>query len=176
MRLIDGDRAVDFAVEDLGGNFISLKDYAGKKLMLSFYRYASCPYCNLRVSRLINYYPQFHEKGLYMLAFFQSPKESILGRVGKQNAPFPIIADPERKIYRKYGVGSSWKGFFKALFRISTNVETIKKGHLPGKMEGEKALIPADFLIGPDLIIKKAYYGKDITDHLPIKEIQGFLK
>jgi hypothetical protein len=42
-------------------------------------------------------------------------------------------------------------------------------------MEGDKALIPADFLVGPDLIIEQAYYGNDIGDHLPLPEIDSFL-
>ena len=39
------------------------------------------------------------------------------------------------------------------------------------RMEGKKSLVPADFLIGPDLVVKKAYYGSDISDHMPIQEI-----
>ena len=50
----------------------------GKKVMLSFYRYAACPLCNLRVNDLINHYPDFNNKGLEMIAIFQSPTKSIL--------------------------------------------------------------------------------------------------
>jgi hypothetical protein len=42
-------------------------------------------------------------------------------------------------------------------------------------MEGDKALIPADFLIGPDLVIKRAYYGKEIGDHMPLDDIEAFI-
>ena len=34
--------------------------------------------------------------------------------------------------------------------------------------------LPADFLIGSDLNIHKAYYGKDIGDRLSIEEIERF--
>ena len=34
----------------------------------------------------------------------------------------------------------------------------------------------ADFLIDKSQIIKKAYYGKDISDHLPVNEIEEFLE
>ncbi|MCJ7807662.1 MAG: hypothetical protein MUP73_02940, partial [Dehalococcoidia bacterium] len=95
---------------------------------------------------------------------------------GTQDVPFPIIADPRRDIYRLYGVESSWLGYTRGMLRFSNFYKAIWKGFLPGKMEGEKALLPADFLIGPDLIIRKAYYGKDIGDHLPIREIERFLR
>ena len=92
-----------------------------------------------------------------------------------EGLPFPIVADPNREIYRFYGVTSSWLGYVKGMFfRLSSFYKALRKGFLPGKTEGEKAQLPADFLIGPDLNIHKAYYGKDIGDHLPIEEIERF--
>lgn len=175
MRLEAGQPAMDFEVDDIHGDRVALRDYAGKKLMLSFYRYASCPLCNLRISELIQLYPSFHEKGLSMVAFWQSPRESILQHVGKQDVPFPIIPDPERKVYQLYGVESSWMGYMRGGLRMSSLYAAFRKGFLPGKAEGETALLPADFLVGPDLTIQTAYYGKDIGDHLPIGEIERFL-
>jgi hypothetical protein len=79
-------------------------------------------------------------------------------------------------VYDLYGVESSWKGFVIGA-RDSVKFKEAKKlGFTRGKMEGKRALIPADFLIGPDLIIRRAYYGKDIGDHIPIKEIKLFLQ
>ena len=176
MRMAEGQPARDFQVEDIFGNPVALKDYAGKRLMLSFYRYASCPLCRLRISELIAHHPLFQEKGLSMLVFLESPRESILKHVGKQGIPFPIIADPKRHIYRLYGVESSWVGYARGMLRFSSIFKAFRKGFLPGKMEGEKALLPADFLIGQDLTIQKAYYGKDIGDHLPTEEIERFLR
>ena len=176
MRLKECQSAPIFEVEDIFKNPITLKDYTGKKLMVSFYRYASCPLCNLRVHNLIKNYPSLHgEKGLDMLAFFQSPKESILEYVGKQDAPFSIIADPKREVYKLYGVESSIKKAFKGPEVNSLLTEAMNEGFKPGKMEGERALIPADFLIGPDLTIKKAFYGEHAGDHLPIEDIELFL-
>jgi len=174
MRIQSGEPAREFQVEDLFGKQISLKDFRGKKLLLSFYRYASCPLCNLRVHRLIEQYPRFHEKGLEMLAFFQSPAETIYRYVGKQEAPFSIVPDPGHKVYRLYGVEGSVAGFVKASLRVGDMVSAARKGFLPGVMDGTVTLVPADFLIGPDLTVERAYYGKDIGDHLPIAEIEAW--
>jgi hypothetical protein len=35
--------------------------------------------------------------------------------------------------------------------------------------------MPADFLIGPDGRILKAHYGRDIGDHLAMKEVDASL-
>lgn len=175
MRIQPGQPAQEFEVRDIFGNPISLTDFRGKKLLLSFYRYASCPLCNLRVHRLIQHYPDFSAGNLHLLAFFQSPVESIRRYVGRQEAPFPMIADPDHTVYRAYGVETSWPGFFKGSLRLMTLRSAARKGFLPGKMEGKKSLVPADFLIGPDLRVEKAYYGKDISDHMPIQEIMDSL-
>ncbi|MHA1953373.1 MAG: redoxin domain-containing protein [Candidatus Heimdallarchaeaceae archaeon] len=173
MKLKAGEKAKDFSLMDISGNIISLSNYSKKKLMLSFYRYASCPLCNLRVQQLIQISKELETKGLILLAFFQSPKESIERYVGKQEPPFPIIPDPERKIYKKYGINHSWIGYLRGGVSL-TMLKALWKGFMVGKMEGKKNLLPADFLI-ENLIVKKAYYGKTISDHLPIDEIRAFI-
>ena len=62
MRLSPGQPAVDFSVTDIFGNRISLADYRGKKLLLSFYRYAACPFCNYRVHELKLNFRRFNKR------------------------------------------------------------------------------------------------------------------
>ena len=175
MRIQPGQPAKNFTSEDISGNAITLNDYANRCVMLSFYRYAACPLCNLRVSQLIQHHASFAERNLNLVAVFQSPRESIRRYVGRQDIPFAVIADPERNLYRLYGVESSWPGFIKGSLRLSMVASALMKGFLPGKMEGIKSMVPADFLIGPDLTIQVAYYGSDIGDHLPIEKINEWI-
>ena len=175
MRIQPGQPATNFSTEDIAGKAISLKNYTDRRVMLSFYRYAVCPLCNLRVHDLIKHYASFSERNLDLVAVFQSPRESIRRYVGKQAIPFSVIADPERALYRLCGVESSWAGFIKGSLRLSMVTSALTKGFLPGKMEGIKSMVPADFLIGPDLTVQVAYYGSDIGDHLPIEKINEWL-
>ena len=96
MLLRIGEQAPQFSVKDIQGNLISLEDYLGKKLMLCFFRYAGCPFCALVLQEIISRYPHWQKQGLNVVAFFQSPKETILKYPMKQNPPFPIIADPNK--------------------------------------------------------------------------------
>ena len=171
MIIEKGQQAIDFQVEDISGNTIILSELQEKIILLSFFRYASCPFCNLRIQELIKHYSLFQEKELRILAFFQSPKESILEYVtSKQEVPFDIIADPTRKIYDLYGVYSSRWGYIKGLLHVRTFNKARRKGFRLGRMEGKTALIPADFLIN-NLKIIEAFYGKDISDHMPLEMI-----
>ncbi|MBC8323643.1 MAG: AhpC/TSA family protein [Candidatus Marinimicrobia bacterium] len=171
-RLGINEKAPDFFIKDIFGVEHSMAKYKGQKWMLSFFRYASCPACNLRVRELIQVYDELQGKGLSILSVFESPKESILKYVGKNELPFPIIPDPERELYKLYGIESSW---IKYILGAPTVMKAILKGIFPGKMEGDLAILPADFLINEDGTIHTAYYGKNIGDHLDFQHILSFL-
>jgi thioredoxin-dependent peroxiredoxin len=169
MRLQAGQTAPDFLRPDISGTMIRPNDYRGRYLLLSFYRYASCPFCNLRVHELMQHLTEFDRRGLSLVAVFQSAREGIREHVGKQRPPFPIIPDPGHDIYRRYGVETSLPGLLLGLtLRLGKALRAMARGFLPGRMEGSITLVPADFLIGPDGSILLAYYGKDISDHLPV--------
>jgi thioredoxin-dependent peroxiredoxin len=174
MKIQVGQTAKDFNVEDIYGNQIALSNYANQKLLLAFFRHAACPLCNLRVHQLIQSYPIWQSSGLNILAFFESSPEMIRKYVGQQQAPFPIIADPEKIFYKLYGVESSWTGTLRGLMRFADFSAAKKQGLMFFHPHNDVTVIPADFLIGPDLVIQTAYYGKDIGDHLPLAEINRF--
>lgn len=173
MRLKIGDVAKDFQVKDIFGTEIKLSKFTDKKILLSFYRYASCPLCNLRINQLIHHYNNFKSKNLIILAFFESPKESILEHVGKQEAPFPIIPDPEREVYMLYGIESSRLGYLRGGVS-KTMFKALKAGFRIGPKEGDKYLLPADFLI-ENMAIKEVFYGKTISEHISMESIYRFI-
>lgn len=175
MRIAEGEPAKNFSVTDVHGKEISLEDYRGRWLLLSFSRYAACPLCVLRVSHIVEAYPDLHAKGLEVLMFFQSPRESVLKYLEEFELPFPVIADPDMEVYDLYGVGASWLGYVKAVGRLSELREARRRGY-GGEPEGMKALVPADFLVGPDLVVRRAHYGGDIGDHLPLNLIPSYLE
>ena len=125
---------------------------------------------------MLSKHPEWNERGLTMIAFFESPKESIMQYVGKQDVPFPIVPDPDRVIYAQYGVhGNIGKFLSGVLFNPGKLMSAAKRGFLPGKMENDYTMIPADFLIDEQGIVHTAYYGKDAADHLEIGQIESFL-
>ena len=174
MRLTAGSPAPDFAVTDLEGRTVRLADYRGKRVMLSFYRYASCPLCGVRVHRLVDQLDRLQAQGLHLLAVYESSAES-LNKHGIDRYPFPIIPDPTRKLYQRYGIESSWWGMMKGMVR---NMGPLMKTMLSGKldMEGDVAIVPADFLIEADGVVEVAHYGTHIGDHLPLERIHAWLR
>lgn len=169
--LLENDNAIDFIVSDYLNNQVTLSDFKGKKVLLSFFRGAACPFCNLRLRELINNYPKFEEKGIVVIAFFASSKEEINEYAGKQKAPFSIIPDPTLKFYTKYGVEQSRLGMLKTMLKPLKMINMMTSGFFNLKSSKDKPIVPADFLINEYQIIQKAYYGSNFGDHINIEEI-----
>ncbi len=177
MRLKTGEKVPLFETKTINGESVNIEQFRGKKVLISFYRYAACPLCNLRVHHFVQNYDRLHEAGLHVIAFFESPAASIRKYMGKHDVPFPIIPDPQRQIYKQFGVESSVGRFFKSFVtKAAALINAMARGYIPGIPENDIAMLPADFLIGPDLTIVAAYYGDDIGDHMPFEQIETFLK
>ena len=54
MKLKKGDTIEDLKLPSVDGTTFSLETIKGKKAMISFYRYSSCPFCHLRINEIIN--------------------------------------------------------------------------------------------------------------------------
>ncbi len=178
MRIKEGQNAKDFTVKDVFGKTISLSDYKGRKVLLSFFAFASCNFCNLRVHRLMEHYDSYKAKGMDVIAFFEASTEDIMKYVGKQKPPFPIIPDRDKEIYNLYGVESKWSSFFGLVPKMFSldYFRALRKGFMTRSdmFHANMRRAPAEILIGSDYTIHKAYYGKNLADHLHFDEIDYF--
>lgn len=177
MRFVAGTRAPTFQLPALDGSTFDLATLRGTPFLLSFYRFASCPFCNLRLHRLISRYDELRDR-ITAVAVFDSPLDDLRRHAERHEAPFPILADPGNTAYRAYGIEHSFAGVLKAVvFRMPTLLHAMfGKGYLPLRMTGSLTTMPADFLVDGDGIIRVAHYGRDEGDHLPLDVIVGFAK
>ncbi len=174
MRIQAGEMAPDVQAVDVFGRAVSLRSLRGRPVLLSFYRYASCPVCNLRVRDLRQAAPALEALGLALVGVFQSDAATIGHYVGRQQAPFPLVADPGLALYRRYGVERGWA----AMLRWPTMVAALRAfaaGYLPGRVDGPFDRTPADFLIGADGRVLIAHYGRHLSDHVSIEALQAAL-
>lgn len=173
MQIKAGDTAPPFEVRDCDDTVQRPTGDGIHHTFLCFFRHAGCPYCNLRVSQLIRAADEFQRRGIRVVTVFQSGKENIRRDVGQQNPPFPIIPDPGHVLYRQYGVTPSWTKFVKAfvLRPLRAPYAVFVKGFSPRMPEGDPHMAPAEFLIAPDGTVRLAYYGKDISDHVPLADV-----
>lgn len=173
MKLKDGEPLRPFDTVDLEGNTIRLDERTEQLVLLSFYRYASCPLCNLRVSELRREQARLEQAEITPIAVFQSSPANLREYVGQQAPWFPLIPDPNKRLYRLYDVTPSWLGFAGSLrTRLASAARAVfGNGFIPGRIDGDIHMLPADFLIGRGGRIIHAYYGRDIGDHLPLEDV-----
>ncbi len=173
--LAAGEPARRFTAATLDGQTLSLEDYAGKRVLLTFLRAASCPLCGVQVWQLVQNAPRWRQQGLETVAVIESDRAETQRYVERLQPPFPIIPDPQKRIFRQYGVTSSLFGMARGLLlRLGIYYQAWRK-RVGGRISsGDLGLLPADFLISPDLVVQRAYYGKDTGDHLPLREIDAF--
>lgn len=174
MKLQIGRKAKTIELPSISGGLYNTNILLGKPYLLSFYRFASCPFCNLRIHTLINNLHKFNNQ-FELVAIFDSSIENLKEHSKKHNAPFPILADKSNKYYKEYAIQKSVTGMLKGMFfRMPTLLKGMMKGYLPLKIKGSMITMPADFLIDNKGIIHTAYYGKDEGDHLDLEKIIQF--
>ncbi len=175
MKLTKGQKAPNFKATDIWGNKIELSKIDNQKTLLTFFRYAECALCNLRVSEIKIRKDELAQKNIQLIAVFESPVDSLIKNVANVHQfDFMIIADQERRLYNLYNVSPSWFKLIQtmSLKGISSVIKASKLGFRPGgKIEGKMHQIPADFLIDKNGFIEIAHYGNNVIDHIALSEV-----
>lgn len=183
MRLRVGELAPLFDVVDLYGRRVSLNACYGNLVLISFYRSAVCPLCNVRLSYLLRRAHDYQRAGVTIISFFESFPDNAHLYLDRFRAPFPIVADGAADVYARYGLKTSWFGTARGTLRRSIYHEARQRNLgdwrlLPGffAMDGKKFRMPAEFLLGPDLTVRVAYYGHDAGDFMRFSELDHHIE
>ncbi len=166
---------IPFTLPSLDGSPWQLSSLAGKPYLLAFFRFASCPFCNLRLHQLISRLDKLPDD-FTIVAVFESSLSELQRYAERHNSPFPILADEGGVIHGQYSIRHSWIGVLKGmLFRFPSLLYAMfKKGYVPLTIGGRMNTMPADFLVDRQGTIQEAYYGRDEGDHLDFERIRQF--
>jgi len=104
LELNEGDRAPEFSTEASGGGTISLAELKGKPVVLYFYPKDDTPGCTKEACGFRDGYEEFAKAGAVVLGVSTDPVKTHDKFVKKFKLPFRLLADPEQKIVRSYGV------------------------------------------------------------------------
>ena len=141
---------------------------------LQFRRFAGCPMCNLHIQSFIRRHSDLVAHGIQEIAVFHSSKKAMLKH--HSHAPFPLIADPTKSLYREFGVESSIMSVLntKALYAAVSGLFR----HGIGLPEfGESPLgLPADFLIDNTGRVVALKYGTHAYDQWEVDELLALAK
>jgi peroxiredoxin len=180
-----GSKAPNFVTMDVLGNKVKLNKILKKNnVLITFLRPVWCPICNARTHELINSYKEIKERGIEIIAVYPSSEEALRDYVKDIGIPFVVIADPEEELFKLYGIERS-AAKYKRVMKEESALKAMNKGMELFKENGNDyggprdvaaPIIPADFMINQSKIIKIAYYGSYVGDHLLVNDIENKLK
>jgi thioredoxin-dependent peroxiredoxin len=123
-----GSKAPDFTGIDQNGESISLKDYAGKKLILYFYPHDDTPTCTTQACNLRDNYADLLQDDFEVIGISTDHVKKHKKYETKYNLPFALIADEDHAIAEKFGVwgekkfmGKTYDGITRTTFLIDEN-------------------------------------------------------
>lgn len=98
-----GKAAPNFEAKDQDGNTIKLSDFKGKKVVLYFYPKDNTPGCTAQACNLRDNYEALQKAGYVVLGVSSDSEKSHKKFIEKQELPFTLIADEDKKVHEAYG-------------------------------------------------------------------------
>lgn len=168
-----GEAAPDFTLPDATGALVSLSDRLKRgPVVLTFYRGAWCPYCNLTLAALQGALGQIKELGSSLMAISpQRPDEALTMRE-KHDLQFDVLSDVEQRVIKEYRVQFEVPP---AMQDVQLNV--FKKDVSQLNADGSWNLpIPATFVLDADGIVRAAHVDVDYTARMEPADIVRALR
>jgi peroxiredoxin len=170
-KLAPGDRVTPHRLASITGGVVEVP--APDKLVhLQFRRYAGCPYCNLHLRSIVARHDEIRAAGIREVVVFHSTAEEL--RAHNESVPFAVVADPDKHLYREFGVESSARALLDprswapALRGVAAKRRPLAGDHRSGHLG-----LPADFLIAPDGHVLASKYGSHAFDQWSVDELLG---
>jgi len=120
-----GDKAPDFEAIDQHGKTVKLTDFSGKKLVVFFYPKASTPGCTVEACNLRDNYQTFLAQNYEVIGVSADTVKRQFNFANKQELPFSLLADEDKKVIEAFGVwgpkkfmGKEYDGIHRTTFVI----------------------------------------------------------
>lgn len=175
MRLTTSSVAPDFSTDTLDGGRFELAAKRGQPVWVAFFRFATCPLCNLRIHQMKAIWPRYAGR-VQFLGVFQSPRERFDGTTLKDST-LAIASDPDLHLFQRYGLEKSVLGVLHP--KVAADTLAAMRAGIPAQAtspkDGGALRVPGDFLIDRQGTLQVARYGAHISDHIPFEMVDDFL-
>jgi len=143
-RLETQQPAPDFSLLDQDGNTVSLKDFAGRKLIIFFYPAAMTPGCTKEACDFRDSLARLQGAGYEVVGISPDTPEKQKKFIEKESLTYPLLSDPDHAVMDAYG---AWG----------------EKSLYGKKVTG---VIRSTVVVGPDGTVELAKYNVKATGHV----------
>jgi peroxiredoxin Q/BCP len=98
-----GTKAPAFTLTDPTGKQVSLKDFAGRDVILYFYPRDDTPGCTKEACGFRDAWDELRELGVAVLGVSADDADSHQRFAAKYRLPFTLLSDPDRSVMTAYG-------------------------------------------------------------------------
>lgn len=112
-RLAVGDTAPSFTLQDQDGRPVSLRDHAGKNVIVYFYPAASTPGCTKQACDFRDSLASLKAAGYVVLGISPDPIGKIIRFAQKESLTFPLLSDEDHAVAEAYGAWGEKKNYGK---------------------------------------------------------------
>ncbi len=107
-----GFTAPEFTLETLDGQMLTLSDFRGQAVLVSFWA-TWCPSCQLEMPAIQGVYDQYRDQGFIVLAVnLQEGDAQLSAFAGQRGLTFPILMDRDGQVFARYRVKALPSSFF----------------------------------------------------------------
>ena len=155
------------------GALISLDDLLNKgPVVLTFYRGAWCPYCNLQLRALQTCLDEIHALGASLIAISPQVPDESMTKDEISEMDFIVLSDQDANVASQYGVAWQVPEHLLQHMRVDRNLdlEIINNGN------GSVLPIPATFVLGQDGVVTWRYVDVDYRTRSEPQDIIDALK
>ena len=143
-KLEVGDKAPDFTLTDQDGKTVSLKDFAGKNVILYFYPAAGTPGCTKQACDFRDSMASLQAANYVVLGISKDSVAKLKKFEDKEGLTFPLLSDEDLKVHHHYGVYGEKMMYGKTV----------------------QGVIRSTFVVGPDGTLTYVLYNVKATGHV----------
>ncbi|MGW7358313.1 peroxiredoxin-like family protein [Streptomyces sp. NPDC054802] len=157
--LTAGAKAPRFSLPSAKGQILALDDLlADGPVVLTFYRGAWCPYCNIALRALQQHHDAITARGARLLAVSPQIPDESLTLTEKHDLAFDVLSDIGSDTAKQYGLAFDLPEDLAAVYdRLGFDLQRVNDGH-PRTLP-----LPATYVIGRDGVIRWAFVDTDYT-------------
>jgi peroxiredoxin len=154
-----GAQAPRFSLPSATGRTVALDGLlAMGPVVLTFYRGAWCPYCNIALQSLRQHHEEIADRGAHLVAVSPQIPDESLSLVEKHGLAFDVLSDIGSDTAKQYGLAFDLPDDLSAVYdRLGFDLQRVNGGH-PRTLP-----LPATYVIDRTGTIRWAFVDTDYT-------------
>lgn len=158
-----GDKIPLFELVNYDGVLFDMgKELDKNHVVLSFYRGAWCPFCNLEIGMLQDRYDEIRDLGANVVAISpQNPDYSILFKA-RHNILFPVLSDVGNSVSKQFGLDYEIAPEVNEIFHYEMGLDFSEYNACPKDI----LPVPATYIIDRKGNVRYSFVNPDYTQRL----------